>query len=150
MQITRFRICTELNWSTKKLNFCVIWRWSLVVIEYFCKRKGDQNQINLVAALLVEYNLTVFKSILSLPPMWSELEYFLLFVILVWPTWPPSVNPVTIMSSWKLQIGEKEFSHSLRTSSFPCSKKGKRNLVEDHYFDNQSLMEDFSSIRKMD
>ena len=48
----------------------------------------------------------------------------------------------------KLDNGEKESFHSLRTGCFSCCEKGK-DIVEDQYLDNQILLQGFSSIRTM-
>ena len=55
----------------------------------------------------------------------------------------------TMMIGGKLDNGGKEWFHSLRTGCFSGCKKGKRNIVEDHYFDNQILVEGLSTIRTM-
>ena len=54
--------------------------------------------------------------------MWRELGYFLPFVILVWPTRPPSAYSGTMMIGRKLDSGEKESLQSLHTGRFSVVK----------------------------
>ena len=91
---------------------------------------GRWPQIILVAALSDDHDLNVFKKLLSLPPMWRKLGYFLPFVILVWPTSPPSAYSGTMMIGRKLDNGEKESFHSLRTVCFSCCEKGKEVMLK--------------------
>ena len=103
----------------------------------------------LVAALSDDHNLNVFKKLLSLPPMWRKLGYFLPFVILVWPTSPPSAYSGTMMIGKKTrQRWERIISFSTHRLLFLLWKR-KRSNVEDHYLDNQILLQGFSSIRTM-
>ena len=72
---TRFKSCTALKRSTKKLNKCRIWRWSLFVdTACFCGRTANQSRKIFIVALSDDHNLNDFRSILSLPPMWRELK----------------------------------------------------------------------------
>ena len=72
---TRFKSCTALKRSTKRLNKCRIWRWSLFVdTACFCGRTANQSRKVLLVALSNDHNLNDFKSILTLPPMWRELK----------------------------------------------------------------------------
>ena len=80
--------------------------------------------------------------------MWRELGYFLPFLIHLWPLRPASAYSGTMMIGGKLDNGEKESFHFLRTGCSSSCEKGKRNNVEDHYFDNQ-ILQGFSTIRTM-
>ena len=132
------------------MNFCVIWRWIFPVPNTcFYARRAHRSEILSVAGLFDDHNLIVFKRFLSFPPLWRELRYFLPFVILVWPTRPPSANLGTMMIGRELHNGEKRSFPSLDTGCICCCEKAKRNIVGDHYFDSQFLLQGISSIRAM-
>ena len=72
---TRFKSCTALKRSTKRLNKCRNWRWSLFVeTACFCGRTANQSGNVFNVALSDDDNLNDFKSILTLPPRWRELK----------------------------------------------------------------------------
>ena len=62
--------------------------------------------------------------------MWRELGYFMPFVILVWPTRPPSAYSGSMMIGRKLDSGENDSFHSLHTGCFSCCEKEKQILLK--------------------
>ena len=101
----------------------------------------------MVAELLNGENLNVFKRIRTCPPICRELGFFLPLVIIVSQTRLPSACSGTMMIGRILDIVWKQSSYSARRGCLFVVKKEKK--VEDHYFDNQILLEGFSSIRTM-
>ena len=80
--------------------------------------------------------------------MWREVGYFLAIVIFVRPTRRPSAYSGTRM------IGRKVDNVWIQSFNFPRRGclfvvKREKNNVEDHFVDNQILLEGFSSIRTM-
>ena len=67
------------------------------------------------------------KKLLSLPPRWRELGYFLPVVIFVWPTRPPSTYSGTMMISRKL---DKSHFIIYAQAAFPVVKKEKEILLK--------------------
>ena len=130
-ECTGLKKCTALKWSTNKLNMYRRWRWFFCLYRMFLPENGESKSKSFHwSTLLDDCNLNDFKSISTVPPMWSKLKKLWPFMTLLWPTMSPSVNSGAIKIDWKIDMCGKESFRFLCPSRFSRFEERKKSIYK--------------------